>query len=286
MESLEGVVPLCFGPGKGPSDACEALIFQFILLMRYIFYLVIGLSILKILLFFLHRGAVLFNDTVTTETKPHYQAILVVLASTNAPFYRFCRRAWLMLAESVLQKGIRVVLLYGLGSLNKDEETPFDLIVNFTDSNPFGAPIYNVQKTLLALPILIDSFSFDFLVRTNIHTFWDAKSFIKRLAFLPRYDCLAGHKMGWVYDLHFVNGIDFIISSDLVQPMVDVGLSDPGAYESFAEDIAMSVIVHGFLAVPILDSWYGEPNGKGPIIFFISPGLEKTAVCTLTFLHL
>ena len=221
------------------------------------------------------------SELAAAPSKPHFRAVLVVLASSNGPFYTFCRSAWLALAETALQDGVRVVLLYGLGSLSAEEETSFDLVVNFTDALDEwvggSAPVL-VNKTLMALPILLERFSFDFIVRTNIHTFWDARRLAGRLASLPSSGCLAGHKMGWVQGLSFVNGIDFIISSDLVQPMVEAG-RDTAAYSAFAEDIAMSVIVHGILKVPILDAWYGEPGGKGPLLFFLSNGLTKEAVC-------
>ena len=79
---------------------------------------------------------------------------------------------------------------------------------------------------------------------------------------------------GGLHGLSFVDGIDFVISRDLVQPMVDAG-RNPAPFIAFAEDIAMSVIVHGLLKVPILDSWYGEPGGKGPMLFFLRHGLTR-----------
>jgi hypothetical protein len=215
--------------------------------------------------------------------KPHFRAVLVVLASTNAPFYLFCRSAWLALADTALQHGVRVVLLYGTGALSAEEETPFDLVVDFVDTAVEwgGAPaeLQIVNKTLLALPALLERCTFDYMVRTNIHTFWDARRLAGRLAALPSSGCLAGCRMDWVHGLSFVDGIDFIISADLVQPMVSTGRSSPASYSAFAEDIAMSVIVHGLLEVPILDSWYGEPGGKGPMLFFLRHGLTKEEVC-------
>ncbi len=215
--------------------------------------------------------------------RPHYRAVLVVLASTNAPFYLFCRSAWLALAGTALQHGVRVVLLYGSGALSAQEETPFDLVVDFVDTAVEwgGAPpeLQIVNKTLLALPALLERCTFDYMVRTNIHTFWDAQRLAGRLAALPSSGCLAGCRMDWVAGLSFVDGIDFIISADLVQPMVSTGRSSPARYSAFAEDIAMSVIVHGLLEVPILDTWYGEPGGKGPLLFFLRHGLTREEVC-------
>jgi hypothetical protein len=212
---------------------------------------------------------------------PHFHAVLLVLASTNAPFYLFCRSAWLALAEAALQQGVRVVLLYGSGALSVEEETPWDLAVNFSDSAEVwgGAPVdlHIINKTLMALPILLERYTFDYLVRTNIHTFWDARRLVGKLSALPSSGCLAGHKMNWMKNLSFVNGIDFIISADLVQPMLDA--VPQTNVLAFAEDIAMSVLVHGVLQVPILDAWYGEPGGKGPLLYFPSHDITREAVC-------
>ena len=95
------------------------------------------------------------------------------------PFTFFCRSAWLALADAALKDGVRVALLYGSGALSAEEESPFDFVVDFIDAtevwSPSPAQLQIINKTLLALPILSERFSFDFMVRTNIHTFWDTR---------------------------------------------------------------------------------------------------------------
>jgi hypothetical protein len=227
------------------------------------------------------RGSSLSD--VSKDPQKHYSALLVVLASNNAPYYLFCRNAWLAIADAAEESGIRVILLYGKGGLNGEKHTQYDLeLSNFVDSTELwgGAQdnTHLVNKTLFALDIIKNMFAFDYVIRTNIHTVWDAQTLVKRLDALPKSNCFSGIRYDWGFPnngvFSFIVGYSMIFSSDLIEPILKMSRDDIQSYKEFNEDVALSIIIHGLLKTPILDTWYGQPEENGPLIWFFGPGTE------------
>lgn len=241
---------------------------------RTFFFLILVLVLSCFPLFFRTLG---WENESVLKAEPHFTAILIVLASSNAPFYRFCRKGWLAIADTAELNGVRLVLLYGKGGLEGEPETPFDLVLsNFVDSTElWGGAQDNtrlVNKTLFALEIIKNRFSFDYIVRTNLHTFWDTARLVERLGALPEANCFAGIRYDWGFPGNqvwsFLVGYSMIFSGDLVEPILLAARENVRRYQEFNEDIALSIIVHEILGVPILDTWYGDPNKNGPLIWF------------------
>lgn len=213
----------------------------------------------------------------------HYRALLLVLSSTNAPFYVFCRKAWLSIARKAAKSGVKVVLLYGAGSLAPGSETDYDLVIErFPDTNvSYDRPSFPfIRKTLMALEELVaGEDTYDFLIRTNMHCFWDAQALVARLAAMPPQPALSGMRFD-VYggNFSFVSGIDMVLPWDVVPRLLASAAENEATYIELPEDVGLSVILHYQLKMPLLDSWDGEPRGAGPLLWFIGDDHLKASV--------
>ena len=145
--------------------------------------------------------------------KPYYKAIFLVLASDNDPIYKFFKTVW----ESYMfeNPNIRVFFTYGQGTTFDRKE--YDLV--YDDLKETYTPPYMTTKVTRAMDHINQNYAYDYLIRTNLSTFWVFDSILKRLDTLPKQRCLAG-KIGWIKP-EFVTGTSMIISSDLIEPLLE-----------------------------------------------------------------
>ncbi len=247
----------------------------------------IALCLTLLALLFLEGGETLDLLPPSSATFPpprrHYRALLLVLSSTNAPFYVFCRKAWLSIARKAAKSGVKVVLLYGAGSLAPGSETEHDLVVErFPDTNvSYDRPSYPfIRKTLMALEELVVGVdTYDFLIRTNMHCFWDAQALVARLTAMPIQPALSGMRFD-VYggNFSFTSGIDMVLPWDVVPRLLASAAENEATYIELPEDVGLSVILHYQLKIPLLDSWDGEPGGAGPLLWFIGDDQLKASI--------
>lgn len=144
--------------------------------------------------------------------KPFYKAIILVLASDNQPLYRFFKRVY----EQYLDKNsnIRVFFTYGQGT--KFERKPYDLV--YDDLKETIITPWMTTKVTRAMEHIDTNYDYDYLVRTNMSTFWDFEKLLKRLESLPSSRCLAGHYS--IFEPRFITGIAMVLSRDVVKQMI------------------------------------------------------------------
>lgn len=183
------------------------------------------------------------------QPKPHFRAIMLVLASDNKDIYRECRRVW----QTYMHKepSIKVFLLYGKGT--NFTRHSYDLVYDDIVEN------YNpgmLQKTVRAMEDICNEYTFDYFIRTNISTFWDFLALLKHLAVLPTKLCYSGD--GTIIDGKFdgfggkyLSGTDTIVNMEMVEEMVRQ--KDILNYV-VPEDEAMGLFFHGRLGAKFLKS--------------------------------
>ena len=173
----------------------------------------------------------------------HYLAIMLVLASDDEslantnwsvpriypewkPMFPYFKRVW----EAYHQRHERIKVLYVYGD-SYIEEQPYHLIYRHVRENNYPGMI---TKTLLAMQDIDKTYDYDFLIRTNLSTFWDLNRLAIRLETLPKQKCLVGtviekHEVLQMCSHFTVNsflpekyvaGYDMVISRDLVQGIV------------------------------------------------------------------
>ena len=179
--------------------------------------------------------------------KPYYKAILLVLASDNAHIYKFFKQVY----ESYMNENpnVRVFFVYGAGT--NFERKEYDLVYDDLKETPM--PPWMTMKVIRAMEYIDQNYDYDFLVRTNLSTFWDFNALLERLETMPKERCLSG-KIG-IFPPPFVTGIAMTISRDLIKEIVKkphlVNIYHP---KYVAEDRMISEFFTDHLDVPIIDN--------------------------------
>ena len=163
--------------------------------------------------------------------KPKYLAILLVLASedvpnqsvfrknqeSSKPLYPFMRSIY----ESYMfeHPDIKVLFVYGAGTTF--ERKDYDLVYDDIPENYYPGMI---AKTMTAIEHIDNTYDYDYLIRTNLSTFWDFNNLANTLHTLPTNNCMAGTHvvMKDIADnpLNYVAGYDMIISRDLIKKII------------------------------------------------------------------
>jgi len=150
--------------------------------------------------------------------KPFYKAIILVLASDNNPLYKEFRKIYQEYLD--IDPEIKVFLVYG--NQFSVEKQSYDLVYDDIPENYYPGMIL---KTIRALEDIDNNFDYDFLVRTNLSTFWDIPKLKERLDRQPKKNCLTGSLRRCRYknktSPDYIGGINLVLSRDLVKKLID-----------------------------------------------------------------
>lgn len=182
--------------------------------------------------------------------KSHYRVIMLVLASNNNDIYKNCRKVWKKYMN--IDPEIKVFFTYGKQTPESpleeyDEKT--DLISEDVEES---YPVY-IHKTMNAFMHIHANYTYDYLVRTNLTTFWDFENLHKHLDILPKTECYSGdgplNVMGYDVNGTYLSGVDTIVTYNMIQSIVtNKELVD----YNIVEDHAMGKYFSGILKVPML----------------------------------
>lgn len=160
-----------------------------------------------------------------------YKAIILVIASSDSssdryffkkikpewrPFFPILKRVHHAYMNEV--SDIKMMFVYGKTEEPLDSN---DLSYDVVENDYPGI----ISKTLMAMEQVDKEYDYDFIVRTNLSTFWDLPKLTKRLDTLPKTNCIAGTPVlfkdpdGNVYN--YVAGFDLVMSRDVVKALVE-----------------------------------------------------------------
>ena len=113
---------------------------------------------------------------------------------------------------------IKVLFVYGNSPTLIANE--YDLVYDVFENDYPGM----ITKTLFAMKDIENTYDYDFLIRTNLSTFWDLNRLDQRLDKLPKTQCLTGTpiklKNNTGDDYHYIAGYDMIVSRDLIRSIL------------------------------------------------------------------
>lgn len=178
--------------------------------------------------------------------KPYYKTIILVLASDNIPLYSEFKHIWEQYHN--LNKDIKVFYTYGAGIKFKPNnwDLVFDIPENITPPN-------SAKKVIKALEYIDKNYKYDYLIRTNLSTFWDFENILLRINTLPSTNCLSGN-VGFIPP-PFVTGISMILSFDLIPKIIENQDKVLIKYPKYvAEDRMISEYFYKDLGIPIINA--------------------------------
>jgi hypothetical protein len=159
--------------------------------------------------------------------KKHYKAILLVLASEDVPiesvFQKAQKDSWPLypFMKSVYEaymfehSDIKVLFVYGAGTTF--DKHNYDLVYEDIPEKYYPGML---AKTIRAIEHIDTNYSYDYLIRTNLSTFWDFNRLVEHLNILPD-SCISGTRIV-IKDkaLDYVAGFDLLISKDIVKKIL------------------------------------------------------------------
>jgi len=176
--------------------------------------------------------------------KEKYKLMVLVLGSCGHHYDKF-KTIWEKYAFTFPE--IKTYFMY-VGTDLK-EPKPYDLV--FEDLED-GYPV-SAERTVKAFEYVDSTYDYDFLLRTNLSTFWNFEMLLENLKSLPKRKCYQGHgPLPHWFDpdeRYYLSGVDTIISRDLVTEAVERGL-----HTNCPEDDAMGKLFFTQLSAPMIKS--------------------------------
>ena len=164
----------------------------------------------------------------------HYKIIFLIISSDNEPVYAQMRE--------ILPKYLNLYfdkIQYFFIECNSEQseevvEKDHYLYCKGVDSTIPGI----FHKTMKSMNYLDNHYSCDFVVRTNLSTFWHMDNLLKLVNTLPTQ----GYAGGFCFAKDYLSGTTMIFSSDVIQRLI------PYSQDSRAllinDDVAISIFLH------------------------------------------
>ena len=144
---------------------------------------------------------------------------------------------------------VKVFFVYGKGTTFERKE--YDLV--YDDVRESVIPPWPTTKVIKAMEYIDANYNYDFLIRTNLSTFWDFDGLLKRLDTLPDKLCLTG-RMGYIAP-PFVVGTGMIVNRYMITEIVKNAAMVNVTYGKYvAEDRILSEFFSNVMKAPILPS--------------------------------
>jgi len=150
----------------------------------------------------------------------NYKIIILIIDSDGEPCYvknREILRKYIHLYPSIKSFFVR---------LTPDQSDPIRLegdILFCKGTESFYPGILN--KTLAAMEYCVKNYSFDYILRTNLSSFWNLPRLLEVIKQLPMTDCIFSPYCRGYHILNtrvdFPSGCGFISSKDIIQKFID-----------------------------------------------------------------
>ena len=188
----------------------------------------------------------IFSDTqiVNILIKPHFRAIILVLAS-NFPHNKIYRDIWKQYMFK--DNNFKVIYIYGKSdNVLSDYNEDYDIISENINEG------IGISKVLEAFKIIEDRFTYDYLVRTNLSTFWDFDKLHKHLNILPSQNCYSGDGPLPDYNSngYYLSGVDTIVTPEMITSINNN--NDKVDIFRECEDQSMGLYFNGILKSPMI----------------------------------
>ena len=148
------------------------------------------------------------------NNKKFYKIIFVIIAS-DTDYYNKNKKILNKFMNS--NKDVKTFYIYCNKNLHfncnkKKLNNEENLYFNCNESLRPGI----LQKTIQAFQYINKHYNYDYIIRTNLSTFWNINHLLQQIQKLPKEKCLAGQKCR-----SFISGTGIILSHDLVNVLIN-----------------------------------------------------------------
>ena len=187
----------------------------------------------------------LYNVLFKKAPRLKYRAIILVLAC-NSPNNKLYRNVW---KQYMFQDNrFKVLFIYGKShTIITDYNKDYDIIAKNSEEN------LRINKVLEAFKIIENRYTYDYLIRTNISTFWDFDKLHKHLDSLPTNNCYSGDGpldgVGYNQNGYYLSGVDTIVTPEMI---TSINNNNDKVVKNVEEDQSMGLYFNGVLGSPML----------------------------------
>lgn len=174
------------------------------------------------------------------DNKLHYKAIMLVIASYENIYCNIIE-TWKTYMNAV--NNVKIYLLYNRNDLDEqmavDEE---DGVIFYNCEESLIPGIF--LKTIYAMEYCNKKYSYDYLIRTNLSSFYNIPKLINYLDERPKSNFVGGiHCVS--FNIHFISGCGIIISYDLVKKILKSALEDKTIelIKNYPDDVLLSCLL-------------------------------------------
>lgn len=168
--------------------------------------------------------------------KKYYRCIILILASTNLPIYAQFKKIW----ETYMWENQHILVQFVYAENPNIIAKAYDLI--YSDLKETVIPPWTTKKVIRAIEDINNKYNYDYLIRTNLSTFWYFDQLLLRLNKLPKVGCLTG-RLGYILP-PFVVGTGMIISRDISDIVIQNKFKIEQNYTKYvAEDRILSELI-------------------------------------------
>jgi len=121
------------------------------------------------------------------DKKEHYRCIILIIATHDTQYFNNCRNVWKRYIN--LYPAIKVFFVYGKLNQPLENRDSNDIVYDdIVEHNIFAT----IQKSLIAMKYISCNYSYDYLIKTNLSTFWNLNLIDNLLDKCPKEICYAG----------------------------------------------------------------------------------------------
>ncbi len=189
-------------------------------------------------------------ETPATPVFPHYRVVFLVIADTRSPVFRNQRMVW----DQYLHRNSQILVkfLYGSSGAPPYQPTHSDMI--FSDIGETYIPGI-LQKTLAGYAALEQECTYDFVIRTNLGSFWDFDKLMHALDQLPKQSDIYAGLSGQI-SFKYISGAGFLLTPSLVRRL----LADPPSSDE-TDDVAIGYKIVGDWGVDPIEALRADITG-------------------------
>jgi hypothetical protein len=143
--------------------------------------------------------------------KTHYKLIVLIIDSDDLPVYAHYRNT----IKKYMNTSCNMLSFFIRFDANLENDVKLENNTLFFKGNDSMIPGI-LQKTIKAFNYCLDNYSFDFILRTNLSSFYNYRLLEKFVYSLKKNDMVFGFEL-WSYNIRFPSGSCFIMSRDTIK---------------------------------------------------------------------
>lgn len=144
--------------------------------------------------------------------KKYYKAIILVLASDQTELLKEFKKVY----EAYMNENEHITVFFTYGDGTSFIRQSYDLV--YDDLKETVMTPWMTTKVIRAMEYIDKNYDYDFLIRSNLSTFWDLDALIKRLETYPKEKFFTG-RVGGSKD--FITGTSMVMTRDIVKNIIE-----------------------------------------------------------------